>query len=204
MITYHDLEQGTEEWLKLRMEYITATKFGVVLSKGAGRKTYMLEKIAEMLTGHRKENYTNPAMEWGTQTEPQARAHYEFMRDVDVAQAGFVTNDKYPGAGISPDGMVGYDGLIEIKCPNTTTHLDYIIRQSMPAKYKPQVQGQLWITERQWCDFVSFDPRVMDPDLQMFVVRVHRDDEYISGLAKSVADFKSELDEMLNKLGAKK
>ena len=201
MITFHDVEQGTEAWLKLREGMITASKFSDVMGKGVGRNNYMMSLVTERLTGLPTAYYTNSAMEWGTETEPQARAHYELMHDVDVMQTGFVTNDKYPGVGISPDGMIGDEGLIEIKCPNSSTHFDYILKGKLHAKYKAQVQGQLWITERMWCDFVSFDPRFIEPGLQMFVVRVVRDEAYIATLESAVSAFKKELDQILIKLG---
>ena len=133
-------------------------------------------------------------MEWGTATEPKARTAYEFHTDREVVEVGFYPHSTMM-AGASPDGLIEDDGLIEIKCPNSTTHVEYLERGILPAKYISQVQGQLWITGREWCDFVSFDPR-MPHNLQLLIVRVERDDTYIKDLEAGIAEFLNECDEM--------
>ena len=186
-----DIEQGTPEWFALRAGKVTGSNFGKVLAKGSGatRRSYMLDLIAERW-GAQREPYTNAAMEWGTQTEPQARAMYELMSGDEVEEVTLILHSD--DVSCSPDGLVGNDGGIEIKCPNSSTHVDYRLREALPSAYKPQVQGFLWIAEREWCDFVSFDPRVR-ADKQFFCVRVYRDEAYIKTLAAEVERFVAEL-----------
>lgn len=193
-------EQGTKEWLDLRLGKVTASKFSDVISKGVGRKTYMLKLAAEYITGEQQEFFSNKAMEWGTEHEEQARANYELEKSLFVDEVGFVLVDDW--VGVSPDGMIGDDGIIEIKCPNTNTHIETVLSGKMPTKHKPQVQGQLWATGRKWCDFVSFDPRV--PTNQLFIVRVNRDDEYIATLEASIDKFVSELTSIINQFQPQK
>jgi putative phage-type endonuclease len=192
-------EQGTEEWYQARLGKVTASNFAKVLSKGETRKTYMLQLVAERLTGEKQDTYTNAAMEWGTEHEPQARATHEFVKDIEVKEIGFcLLNDD---VGYSPDGFIGDNGLAEYKCPNTTTHLNWVLAGRLPAKHKAQVQGGMWITEREYCDFVSFDPRITGT-ANLFICRVERDEEYIKTLAESVDKFVAELHAMLTKLEA--
>jgi putative phage-type endonuclease len=190
-------EQQSEEWYQARLGKVTASHFKDVMNKKSGRETYMMRLLAERVTGVREESYSNKYMEDGIELEPEAREHYQWVTDNDVVQVGFVetTND----VGCSPDGLVGNgDGLLEIKCPKLTTHLGYIIRGVLPATYKPQVQGQLWVCKRKWCDFVSYCP---DYEKQpMFCVRVERDEAYLSQLSAAVATFVTELQEMEKKL----
>lgn len=199
MIGYFDYDQGSDDWLQVRAGKATASRYGDVLNRGQGRRRYLLELLAERLTGRPAPSFSNPAMAWGTETEPQARAAYEIATGYEVIETGFVVNDAYPGCGISPDGLIGDTGLLEIKCPNTTTHLDYVLRGKLPAKYVAQVQGQLLITERDWCDFVSFDPRL--PTRDLMVIRVEPDREYQSDLALELGRFINELETMEKNIG---
>jgi putative phage-type endonuclease len=144
------------------------------------------------LTGVSTEGFTNEAMRWGTETEPQARSAYEFYRDIDVTQVAFVNHPSIADTGASPDGLVGDDGLVEIKCPNTATHIETLVGKAVPQKYVTQIQWQLACTGRQWCDFVSFDPR-MPESMQFFCVRVHRVPEIIEELEKEVIAFLNEI-----------
>lgn len=190
-----DCIQRSDEWYAARIGKLTASGFDKVLCDGTGRKTYMLKLAAERLTGISQDGYTNSAMEWGQQTEEAARNYYTQVFG-EVQEVGFVEKDDWVGA--SPDGLIDTDGLLEIKCPNSTTHIENILAEKMPTKYRPQVQGQLWVTERQWCDFVSFDPRVQArPFLR---VRIERDDSYISKLASAVEEFVKELKELLERI----
>ena len=148
----------------------------------------------ERLTGQQAEFYTNAAMESGTATEPQARQHYEIYRDVFVDEVGFITHPNIEMAGASPDGFVGEEGLVEIKCPESKTQMETLLNQKVPTKYMPQMQWQLACTGRKWCDFVSFDPR-MPENLQIFVQRVERNDLYIKMLEEEVTLFLAEIDE---------
>jgi len=154
----------------------------------------MAELIAERLTGKPAEKFSNAAMAHGTETEPEARKFYEFMTDRAVEQVAFVPHPAIAMSGASPDGMVGDDGLVEIKCPNTATHIDTLLGQCIPAKYETQMQWQMACTGRQWCDFVSYDPR-MPESMQMFVSRIERDDDVIAVLEKDVSDFLAEVSE---------
>ena len=159
----------------------------------------MRKLAAERLTGLREDTYTNKTIENGTETEQEARRYYEIRNDCEVEQVGFVTRDDDIGG--SPDGLVGKPGLLEIKCPLSSTHIETILSGKMPSLHIPQVQGLLWITERQWCDFVSYDPRVLSQP--MFTVRVERDVEYFKKLAGEVGVFVNELKAMIDKIDKK-
>jgi predicted phage-related endonuclease len=140
-------------------------------------------------------------MQWGTDQEPNARAAYEFRTDATVEPAGFVIHPTMTDSGASPDGYVAADGLIEIKCPNTATHIDTLLGRSVPGKYITQIQWQLGCTGRKWCDFVSFDPR-MPESMSLFIARVRRDDKLIADLEAQVREFLSELDKKVSELRA--
>lgn len=203
---YPDIEQNTEAWKQIRLGKVTASRVADVVAKtksgwGASRANYAAELIAERLTGEAAERFTNAAMQWGTDHEPDARATYEFFRDATVVEIGFVEHPSIAMSGASPDGLVETDGLVEIKCPNTATHLDTLLGQAVPAKYITQMQWQMACTGRKWCDFVSFDPRLPE-SMSLFVRRVERDDALIASLEKEVSVFLAELDEKLAKLNS--
>jgi putative phage-type endonuclease len=192
-----ELKQGTPEWLEARRGKITGTGFAKVLSKrGNTRKDYMRQLVLERKTGVITESFKSEAMEWGNAIEPQAREYYESAMQEEVLEVGFIEHEgvDFKGyVGVSPDGLINGDGFIEIKCPDSKTHLDYIAKNKLPTKYKPQVQGILWVTKRNFCDFISFDPRV---EKQPFwSIRIGRDAEYIANLASEVCKF---IDEMIN------
>jgi putative phage-type endonuclease len=188
------IEQGSPEWMALRVGKVTASKITDVMSKPTllGYQNYMADLIAERLTGQKADSYTNAAMQWGIDKEPQARVEYEIKTGSLVEQVAFVDHPTIQMFGCSPDGYVGEEGLIEIKCPNTSTHIDYIRQDKAPTKYVPQMQCQMAVTGRKWCDFVSFDPRLPD-GLQLFIVRLDRDDEYISKMESVVQEFLNEV-----------
>lgn len=193
--------QGTPEWFAARCGKLTASRIANAMARtktgwGASRANIMAELIVERLTGAPVEGYTNKEMQWGIDTEPQARDAYEFYADVDVVQTGFVIHPDIPDSGASPDGLVGDLGLIEIKCPNTATHIDTLLGEPIPDKYIKQMQWQLACTNRQWCDFVSFDPR-MPGSMRIFVKRVPRDDAMIATLTKEANLFLAELNTKL-------
>ena len=194
-----DIEQGSPEWHMARYGWITASCFSKVLAKGAGktRKGYMLQLASEILTGALQGGFTSDAMQWGTETEPQARAMYELNTGSEVVEVGFVRSGDHVGC--SPDGLVGDDGLVEFKCPNTTTQIETFLSGKMPTGHIPHVQGDMGVCERDWCDFVSFDPRI-DGECSYFSVRVMRDDEYIANLSLEVDRFKDDLNGLLEKL----
>lgn len=191
-----DCIQGTEEWFEARRGYVTASNFHKVLNKKTGRGLYMRKLAAERLTGLLEETYKNEVMEKGIETEESARSFYEQANDCTIEQIGFVTRDEWVGG--SPDGFVGKDGIIEIKCPLSSTHIEYILSGKMPTTYIPQVQGLLFVTDRKWCDFVSFDPRVVSQP--MFCIRVERDKEYIKTLLLEVTRFVNELKAIIEKI----
>jgi putative phage-type endonuclease len=201
-----EIIQGSDEWKQLRLGKVTASRVADVVAKtksgpSASRANYAAQLIAERLTGVPAESYTNAAMEHGTATEPEARAAYEFYQGVTVEQIGFVEHPAIDQAGCSPDGLVGTDGLVEIKCPNTATHLDTLLNQVVPGKYDTQIQFQMACTGRQWCDFVSYDPR-MPENMRLFVQRVHRNEQRINELEKEVAGFLLEMAVKLSQLNS--
>lgn len=197
------IEQGTPEWLEARLGRLTASRIAEAVAKtkngwGASRANLMAELIAERLTGVAAENYKSQAMQWGVDTEAEARIAYEFRTDATVEPAGFVEHPSIGMSGASPDGFVGQDGLVEIKCPNTATHIDTLLGQFVPGKYVLQMQWQMACTGRQWCDFVSYDPRLPE-NMRLFVRRVERDNGKIAELT---GDVKAFLVELLDKLAA--
>jgi putative phage-type endonuclease len=198
------IKQGTQEWKMLRLGKVTASRVADVIAKtksgyGASRENYMAQLICERLAETVAESYTNAAMLHGTETEPLARAAYESYADVLVDEVAFVPHPIIEMAGASPDGLVGEYGLLEIKCPNTATHIDTLLNNQVPTKYFTQMQWQMACTRRAWCDFVSFDPRLPN-GLQLFVKRVEYDTEYAEMLASEVFDFLQELDAKIFKL----
>jgi putative phage-type endonuclease len=200
------MEQRTPEWYAARLGKVTASRVADVTAKtrsgyGASRANYMAELIVERLTGLPTERYQNESMIWGTNTEPLARAAYEVRQGALVDEVGFVPHPSIAAAGCSPDGLIGVDGLLEIKCPNTATHINYMLEADAPSKYWPQMQWQMACTGRQWVDFVSFDPR-MPENMQYAVRRVDRDDKAIAELESEVIKFLNELDEKIVALKA--
>ena len=178
--------QRSDDWYAARCGKATASRFKDVMARlkngnpAADRQKYLTELVVERLTGQPVPAYENAAMRWGTEQEAVARAAYEQRTGVAVEETGFVAHDVLM-AGCSPDGLVDWDGLIEIKCPyNTGVHIDTLLN-NMPAEHTAQVQGQMWITGREWCDFVSFDPRMPEP-LQLYVQRIHADPKAIASV----------------------
>jgi putative phage-type endonuclease len=198
------MDQGSEEWFTIRIGKVTASRVADVIAKtktgySASRDNYMAQLICERLTGLKSESFTNAAMQHGTDTEPLARAAYEALHDVLVDEVGFVPHPTIEMAGASPDGLVGDDGLLEIKCPNTATHIETLISKVVPSKYNTQMQFQMACTGRKWCDFVSFDNRL--PEMfQLFVTRVPRDEVFIRLIESEIVQFIAELDDKINKL----
>lgn len=195
--------QGSDAWLKSRVGIVTTSRFADIMTKikygeAAARYNYKAEIIAERLTGLPTESFTSGAMQWGIDHEAEARAIYATITGKEVTETGLVKH-KTIKAGASPDGLVGSDGLIEIKCPNTATHIMTLLSEVAPKKYYAQMQGQMWITGRKWCDFVSYDPR-LDPKRAIFITRVERDDDYIESLEDAVLDFLEEVDELITQL----
>jgi putative phage-type endonuclease len=199
-----EITQGSDAWFAQRLGKVTASRVADVIAKtktgySTSRDNYMAQLVCERMTNTVAESFTNSAMQWGTETEPLARAAYEAHADVLVDEVAMITHPTIEAAGASPDGLVGDDGQLEIKAPQTATHIDTLLTQTVPGKYITQMQWQMACTGRKWCDFVSFDPR-LPTELQLFVKRVPRDDAYIQMLEKEVIQFLTELDGKIKKL----
>jgi putative phage-type endonuclease len=199
--------QGSEAWLQARVGSLGASRVHDVITKtktgwGASRGNLMAELLCERLTGQRQEGFTNAAMAWGTAQEPAARTAYARRAGVDVTETGIVRHPEIAWTHASPDGLVGEDGLLEIKAPNTLTHLETLETGAIPAKYITQMQWQITCTGRAWCDFVSFDPR-LPPHLSLFIKRVPRDVSMIVDLETEVTGFLAELDARIAGLTAR-
>lgn len=202
------MEQRSIEWFAARLGKVTASKVADVIAKtktgySTSRENYMAQLVCERMTGTQGEGFTNTAMQWGTDQEPLARAAYEAAQDVLVDEVGLVTHPTILMSAASPDGLVGNDGLIEIKCPNTATHIETVLTEKVPTKYIPQMQWQMACTQRKWCDFVSFDPR-MPEGLQLFIQRVDFDSEYVKMLEAEITGFLAELETKIEKLNERK
>lgn len=189
--------QGSEEWLAARAGLVTASRFKDVLAKGrngkpsATRQSYLMEIVTERLTGLPVPSYTNNAMQWGHDQESAARAAYECESGMLVDEVALVLYDGFDGAGASPDGLVGDYGGIEIKCPFNSVHHVETLRGGMPNQHIAQIQGCMWVTDRQWWDYISYDPR-MPERLQLYVQRIERDREYVDKLREAIAAFVTE------------
>ncbi len=199
-----DIIQGSPEWFAARAGKVTASRVADVIAKtktgwGASRANYAAELIAERLTGVTAPSFTNAAMQWGNDTEPKARDAYCFRHDADVVEIGFVDHPLIAMTGASPDGLIGDDGLLEIKCPNSATHLDTLLGETVPGKYVTQMMWQMACTGRAWCDFASFDPR-LPASMSLFVRRIERDDAMIADLEREVAAFIAEIDDKVARL----
>jgi hypothetical protein len=204
-----NLEQGSELWLQARVGLVTASRAADVIAcyksgpkKGqetAARRDYRCELICEILTGQPYPQYVSHEMQWGRDQETFARAAYELQLDVLVETCGFVLHPRVARFGASPDGLVGDDGLIQIKCPNTSTHLGWMLAGVVPVEHAPQMLAEMSCTGRAWCDFVSFDPRLPE-HLQLFVRRFARDEQFIATLEAEVVHFNAEIEDVLRVL----
>jgi hypothetical protein len=179
-----NFEQGSQEWLQSRLGKPTASNFGKLITPigkpSSSADGYINELIAQRITGEIPEFYKSEAMERGNELEPHAKATYELTRDVEVVEVGLCLHDEFE-CGASPDGLVGDDGGLEIKCPLPHNHVAYLRAGDVPSKYIPQIQGCMWITGREWWDFMSYHPSMED-----LIVRVYRDEAYIKKLADMV------------------
>tara|TARA_R110000765_G_scaffold415809_1_gene517161 strand:+ start:62 stop:691 length:630 start_codon:yes stop_codon:yes gene_type:complete len=200
-MTIINTEQGTAEWLNIRRGVITGSRFKDVVTPSKGdlsksNVTYMHELIAERM-GASVEFFRNAHMQRGNDLEPQARTAYEFIKDSKVEEVGFCLDDGKL-FGVSPDGLVGEYGGLEIKCPKEATHISYLEKGELPLIYKPQVQGSMWITGRRWWDFMSYHP-----DLPPLIIRVERDEDYIERMEDGITKFSIKMIEMENKIREK-
>lgn len=199
--------QGSPEWHALRCGKATASRISDVIARtksgySASRANYAAELIAERLTGVCAVGFVNAAMQHGTDTEPYARQAYCERFGCDVYETSFVDHPEIAMSGASPDGLVSQDGLLEVKCPNTATHLDTLLGGGIPDKYLVQMQWQMCCTGRDWCDFASFDPRLPE-SMRLFVERVPRDVSRILELETEVAGFLREIDAKVAQLRAR-
>lgn len=197
-----DLTQGSEEWHEARLGMVTASRFGDILTLPRSKKdqeagklsttaqSYMIEKLTEIMTGEARQ-LVGVALEWGTVNEPLARERYELDTLQLVTEVGLVEKEigKYTIGG-SPDGLVGEDGIIEIKCPyNTSNHVETLLGKPISKGYFAQIQGNLYVTGRQWCDYISYDPRILKEQSQIVITRVQRDEDYIQNLEHRLLQF---------------
>jgi predicted phage-related endonuclease len=177
-----------------------------VMSKGKEGKEsqtrykYKVKLVAERMTEASQDSYSNSYMEWGIENEQFACIAYEAAKEVFLEKTGFWLHPTTKWVGVSPDRLVGDDGLVEVKCPATTTHLNYIFDGKVPAEYVKQIQAQLWVTGREWCDFISFDPRLPRRN-QLFVVRCGRDEKLIKEMEAETIKFLDEVEKLIIQLG---
>jgi hypothetical protein len=204
-----DHEQGTAGWHEARLGHVTASRISDVLTKprkgqreSITRRNYRGELVAQILSGKAQEDFQTWEMRRGLELEPFARAEYEIKRGLIVTKIGFIKHPSVPRCGASPDGFVGEDGLVQFKAPKTAIHLDYLMAKIVPAEYRPQMLLELSVTGRQWNDFCSFDPNMPD-HLQLFVVRLKRDETEIAEIENEVMKFNAEVDEIIAKLSVK-
>lgn len=195
------ITQGSPEWLQMRLGKLTASRMADAKAKSdtAAHRNYVAQLVAERLTGQMGESFTNAAMAWGTEHEPLARAEYEILTDSAVDQVAFVDHPTIEWCGASPDGIVSNVGLVEFKCPNTATHIDYLLGQKPPAKYVPQMLLQMACTGMAWCDFVSYDPR-MPEEHRLFVVRFEPKRSEIEAVEDAAREFLAEVAETIERL----
>lgn len=198
------MEQRTDDWYAVRLGKVTASRVADLMAKtktgySTSRDNYMAQLVTERLTNTKAESFSNSAMQWGTDQEPFARAAYETAQDVMVEEVGFVPHPTIEWAGASPDGLVGDDGLVEIKCPNTATMIETLLTEKVPSKYVAQMQFQMACTGRKWCDYVVFDPR-MPAKAQLFIKRINRDDEFIAEMEAEIVKFLAEIQTQVEKL----
>jgi putative phage-type endonuclease len=203
------IEQRSADWYTERLGMLTASRFKDVMAFStkdkktplAARGNYMAEKVVELLTGCPVVTPTVPAMQHGIDCEPLARSDYEMVTGEIVDPAPFLVHPKFEYIGCSPDGLIGDEGLIEIKCPfSMAVHLETVRAKQMPEEHTHQVQGQLWITGRKWCDFVSYDPRFPEPH-RRFIQRIERDQKYIDRLEEACMSLWAEIQQALKELG---
>jgi len=198
------MEQRSAEWYAARCGNVTASRISDVIARtktgwGASRHNYMAQLVTERLTGAPSEGYVSKPMQWGIDTEPEARAAYEFYAGVTVDEVGFIVHPRLAQCGASPDGHVGAEGSTEMKCPNTATHIELLLSGIIDSNYLNQMQFQMACSGRKWCDFVSYDPR-MPEELKLFVRRVYRDDNCITKLEDAAVEFLEEVDTKVKQL----
>jgi putative phage-type endonuclease len=198
--------QQTPEWYQAKIGRVSASRCADLMAKtksgySTSRNNYMTELIIARITGEYPESYTSPSMQWGIDTETQAREAYEIATYTPVSQAGFILHPDNSEVGCSPDGLIGEDGGLEIKCPNSATHLDTLLTGKIDRKYLLQIQFSMWVTNRKWWDYVSYDPRFPE-HMRLFISRVDRDETIILEIKAEVEKFLDEMKAKLKKLEA--
>ncbi|EJF82923.1 lambda exonuclease family protein [Candidatus Bartonella washoeensis] len=202
------MEQRTAEWFQARLGKVTASNVYNVLNKTAkGLPTskyedYKMKLITERLTGEISQSYTTPAMQWGIEHEEDALKEYEFIYDTNVTRCGFVQHPKMEMAGASPDGLIGEDGLIEVKCPQSTSHLRFFMYDEIKPEYIAQMQFQMACTGRKWCHFMSYNPQFVgrSTGLRMKIKRIFRDEKHIEEINKAVESFLAEIEQDMKQI----
>lgn len=192
------IEQRTSAWFEARAGKATASRIADIMARtksgpSASRANYAAQLVAERLTGTTEQTYVNAAMQHGIDQEANARTCYEFEQGVSVVEVGFIAHPAIEMSGASPDGLVGTEGMVEIKCPGTAKHIGTLTGDEIDGKYIKQMQWQMACAERQWCDFVSYDPR-LPVEMQLHVRRVPRDDAAIAEMEAAVSEFLTEVD----------
>jgi putative phage-type endonuclease len=198
------MEQRSPEWHAVRLGKATGSRIADIVARtkagySTSRANYAAQLVCERLTGVAAESFVSAAMQWGSEKEPEAQRLYAFEHDIEVVKVGFLGHPRIAMSGASPDGLIGNEGLIEVKCPITATHIDTLLGQGIPGRYLTQMQWQLAVSGRQWCDFISYDPR-LPADLRLFTRRVRRDEALIAALEREVSAFLAEVSDTLAKL----
>lgn len=196
MEIFNEIKQGTDQWKEIRSGIPTASMFKAIIAKGEGktRKAYLNRLAAEIITGESIESFTSQAMQRGTQMEDEARSFYCFLKDVETTQVGFIKNGR---KGASPDSLIGIDGLLEIKTQRGDLLVETILKDEFPPEHMAQVHGQLWVSEREWCDLI-----VYWPNMPQFIKRIYRDESYINRLTQEIDRFNEELDKVVSKINS--
>ena len=177
----YNFEQRTEDWYNIRKGKMTASNADTIIANGKGLETYIYNLMAEYYSSAEKENYINADMQRGIDLEPEARLEFEFYTDLDVQEVGFIEYNEF--IGVSPDGLIGDDGLIEIKCPNDSIYFKLLLNDNIKPEYIAQMQMQMYVTDRQYCYFVSYNPNF---EKSLYIKKINRDEEMIDKLKKGL------------------
>lgn len=199
--------QGSDGWLYDRLGHMTSSGAIDAISmlkngnESVARKKYKVQVVTERLTGIPRDSYLDRLriIKWGKEQEENARLAYEFVTGNKVEEVGFIKHHSIDNLGASPDGLILSDGLVEFKCPESTTHIDYILTGKVPEEYIPQMLDQLLVTERDWCDFVSYDPR-LDINNRIFIVRFQPTTQEIMDFESKAKEFLNEANELFLRL----
>ena len=195
----YNFEQRTEDWYNIRKGKMTASNAETIIANGKGLETYIYNLMAEYYSSAEKENYINADMQRGIDLEPEARLEFEFYTNLDVQEVGFIEHNEF--IGVSPDGLIGDDGLIEIKCPNDSIYFKLLLSNNIKPEYIAQMQMQMYVTDRQYCYFVSYNPNF---EKSLYIKKISRDEEMIDKLKKGLergTELIKEIKENFRKVG---